>query len=291
MNPKKRALGRGLSSLLEDSADAISDKDLITGSIISIPVDLIEANPYQPRDVFEQTALDDLASSIERIGIIQPITVCRIPDGKFRLIAGERRLRASKLAGLTEIPAFIRSADSNLELFEMALIENIQREDLNPIELSLSFKRLMEEFSLTQEELSEKVGKKRSTVTNFLRLLKLPEDIQAGIRDGVLSMGHARALIGIDDSVKQMKLFNRIAENGLSVREVEKIVAAMAEKAEKPKSVNDSKKIYREIKKELTSKLGVKVDLKQDTKGFVNVVIRCSPGTELDKVVDMLKNS
>jgi len=289
MNDKKRALGRGLSSLLENANDIDTKKPEVIGSIIFIPLEMIEANPYQPRNDFEQEALNDLAASIEKVGIIQPVTVCKSENGKFRLIAGERRFRASRIAGLTEIPVFIRTADSDLDLLQMALIENIQREDLNPIDVSLSFKRLVDEFSLTQEELSSKVGKKRSTVTNYLRLLKLPVEIQAALRDSKITMGHARALIVISNENKQLSLFTRIIEKGLSVREVEKIAKEISEKINKPKPQKTVKKIYTDLKKELTSKLGLKIDLKKDTKGFVNVVIKCNSDNELDRIVAILK--
>ena len=289
MNEKKRALGRGLSILLENAEDVNIMKSAIIGSIINIPVGMIEANPYQPRNDFEQEALSDLAASIEKVGIIQPITVCKIDNGKFRLIAGERRFRASKLAGLNEIPAFIRIAESDMAMLQMALIENIQREDLNPIDVSLSFKRLVDEFSLTQEELSNKVGKKRSTVTNYLRLLKLPVEIQAALRDGQISMGHARALIAVSEDEKQLKLFARIIEKGLSVREVEKIAKEINEKTNKPKTQKVVQQFYNELKKELSSDLGVKIDFKKDNKGFVNVVIKCNSDNEFDKIIAILK--
>jgi len=289
MNEKKRALGRGLSVLLENADDVNIQRSAIIGSIINIPIDMIEANPYQPRNDFEQEALNALADSIEKVGIIQPITVCKSENGKFRLIAGERRFRASKLAGLNEIPVFIRIAESDMAMLQMALIENIQREDLNPIDVSLSFKRLVDEFSLTQEELSNKVGKKRSTVTNYLRLLKLPIEIQAALRDGQISMGHARALIAVSEEVKQLKLFNRIIEKGLSVREVEKIAKEINEKINKPKPQKEVKKIYADLKKELSLKLGLKIDLKKDNKGFVNVVIKCDSDNELDRIIAILK--
>jgi len=289
MNEKKRALGRGLSMLLENADDVSIQKSAIIGSIINIPVGMIEANPYQPRNDFEQEALNDLAVSIEKVGIIQPITVCKSEDGKFRLIAGERRFRASKLAGLTEIPAFIRIAESDMALLQMALIENIQREDLNPIDVSLSFRRLVDEFSLTQEELSNKVGKKRSTVTNYLRLLKLPVEIQAALRDGQISMGHARALIAVAEEVKQIKLFARIIEKGLSVREVEKIAKEINEKSSKSKPQKEVRQFYAGLKKELSSNLGVKIDFKKDNKGFINVVIKCNSDNELDRIIAILK--
>jgi len=286
---KKRALGRGLSVLLENADNINIQKSILAGGIVNIPLDLIEANPYQPRNNFEEEALNELASSIERIGIIQPITICKTEGDKYRLIAGERRLRASKLAGLTEIPAFIRTADSDMEMIQMALIENIQREDLNALDISLSFKRLVDEFALTQEELSHKVGKKRSTVTNYLRLLKLPIDIQAAIRDEIISMGHARALITLNNEKIQMKLFRRIVEKELSVRETEKIVKDLNHKTDKPSSTKEKSKQYTDIKKEISSKLGLKVDVKKDVKGFLNIVIKCSSDDEFDKIINILK--
>ncbi len=289
MNAKKGALGRGLSVLLQNADDVNALNTATTGSIIFIALDLIETNPYQPRNVFEEEALNELADSIEKIGVIQPITVCKTENDKFRLIAGERRYRASKLAGLTEIPAFIRASGSDIEMLQMALIENIQREDLNPIDISLSFKRLVEEFSLTQEELSNKIGKKRSTVTNYLRLLKLPVDIQASIRDGLLSMGHARALISISDEKKQLKLYNRIIQKGLSVREVEKIAKELIQKKDKSETDINLRKHLKAVKNELTAKLGMKVDLKRDLKGFVNILIKCNTDEELGHLIEILK--
>ncbi len=289
MNVKKRALGRGLSVLLENADNVNVQKSILSGSIVYISLDLIDVNPFQPRNNFEEEALSQLATSIERIGIIQPITVCQSEGGKFRLIAGERRLRASKIAGLTEIPAFVRTADSDMEMIQMALIENIQREDLNPLDISLSFKRLVDDFSLTQEELSNKVGKKRSTVTNYLRLLKLPVDIQAAIRDEKISMGHARALISINNEKKQLNIFRRIIEKELSVREVEKIVKDLNQKTDKPLAQKEKNKQYVDLKKELTSKLGLKVDMKKDVKGFVNIVITCNSDNEFDRIINILK--
>jgi len=287
MNAKKRALGRGLSALLENATE-FQQSAYTLGSIFNVSLDIIEANPYQPRNNFEEEALNDLANSIEKVGIIQPITICKTDGDKFKLISGERRYRAAKIIGLKEIPAYIRSAESDEEMLQMALIENIQREDLNPIEVALSFQRFVDEFTLTQEELSEKVGKKRSTVANYLRLLKLPPEIQAALRDNKISMGHARALIGIENAATQLKLFTRIADKGLSVREVEKIVKELYEKKEKPLSKKIKTKLYSEVKKSLTDKLGLKVDVKPDNKGFVNVVIKCSTDDELDKVIGFL---
>lgn len=288
MNAKKKALGKGLGALLGNASD-FQQSTYALGSIFNINMELIDANPYQPRNNFEKESLQELANSIDKIGIIQPVTVCKTDGEKFKLISGERRFRAAKMIGMSEIPAYIRGADSDQEMLQMALIENIQREDLNPIEVALSFQRFVDEFSLTQEELSEKVGKKRSTVANYLRLLKLPVELQASLRDADLSMGHARALIGIDNPDTQLKLFHRIIDKGLSVRDVEKIAKEYNEKKGKPQvTKNIKKKIYGELQKNLSKKLGLKIDVKQDTKGFVNVVIKCSSDDELDRIVEVL---
>ena len=214
-------LGRGLGALIE-GADTTSRgaRTGISDSINEIELSLIEVNPYQPRKDFDEDALAELAESIKKLGVIQPITVRQKEDGLYQIISGERRFRASRLAGMDKIPAYIRPAQEQ-EMMEMALVENIQRDDLNAIEIALSFQRLIEEFSLTQEVLSERVGKKRTTVTNFLRLLKLPSEIQLGIRDRLISMGHARALLSFEDPEMQINVFRAILEEGLSVRKVE----------------------------------------------------------------------
>ncbi|MDD3877143.1 MAG: ParB/RepB/Spo0J family partition protein [Bacteroidales bacterium] len=283
MNTKKRALGRGLSALLEDASSTYS-----IGTIFNIRLDMIEANPYQPRNNFEEQSLRELGESIMKVGLIQPITVCKSEDDKFKLISGERRYRAAKMMGLEELPAYIRGAESNIEMLQMALIENLERKDLNPIEIALSFQRFVDEFSLTQEELSDKVGKKRSTVANYLRLLKLPAEIQAALRDNLLSMGHARAIIVVENAAEQLKLSARIIEKGLSVREVEKIVKEINERKEKPAPNKDLHKKYNNIKKELSAKLGVRIDLKKDNKGFVNIVIKCNSDNDLKNIIEIL---
>ena len=228
--PKRKlgsGLGRGLSALIEGSYETKGDRERLVphpvNSVGLIPVGQIEANPYQPRTHFDQEALAELADSIKVQGIIQPVTVRQMGPQAYQLISGERRLQASKLAGLDTIPAYIRKADDQ-QMLEMALIENIQRENLNAIEIALSYQRLLSECNLRQEELGERVGKNRSTVTNYLRLLKLPPDVQIGLRDAEISMGHARALIGIDDAKAQVELFRRIVAEELSVRRVEELV-------------------------------------------------------------------
>jgi ParB family chromosome partitioning protein len=225
---KKQALGRGLSALLRDPENDIksaSDKnaDKVVGNIIELDIDAIEINPFQPRTNFNEDTLQELAKSIKELGVIQPITVRKLEYNTFQLISGERRLRASKLIGLKTIPAYIRLANDN-ESLVMALVENIQRHDLDPIEVAISYQRLIEEINLTQEELSERVGKKRSTIANYLRLLKLDPIIQTGMRDGFISMGHGRALINIENQDVQSDIYHKVVTQNLSVRETEALV-------------------------------------------------------------------
>ena len=225
---KKQALGRGLSALLKDpdnDIQSVQDKnaDKVIGNIVELDLDFIEVNPFQPRTNFSEESLRELASSINELGIIQPITVRKSGFNKYQLVSGERRFRASKLLNLETIPAYIRIANDQ-ESLEMALVENIQRKDLDPIEVALSYQRLIDEIDLTQEEMSQRVGKKRSTITNYLRLLKLDPIIQTGIRDGFISMGHGRALIAIEDQSMQLDIYEKILSNKLSVRETEVLV-------------------------------------------------------------------
>ena len=237
---KNTGLGKGLGALLAEpssivnkmnSESVIQNKPSLIGEIY---ISQIEVNPYQPRSNFNEEALDDLARSIQVQGIIQPITVRKLTENKYQLISGERRLQASKKAGLDQIPAYIRLADDQ-QMLEMALIENIQRENLNAIEIALSYQRLLSECDLKQEQLGDRVGKNRSTVTNYLRLLKLPPDIQVGLRDGLLSMGHARSLIVIDNIGLQLEVFQKILTEGLSVRKTESIVRYLVNKKTKDK--------------------------------------------------------
>ena len=225
---RKPALGRGLSALLNDPNKTIdSENDInsagIIGSIIDLPLDKISANPFQPRTHFNDEALKELSNSIKELGIIQPVTVRKVEENLFELVSGERRFKASKIAGLKSIPAYIRLANDQ-ESLEMALVENIQRQDLDPIEIGLSYQRLIEEIDLTQDQLSERVGKKRSTITNYIRLLKLDPIIQTGIRDGFVSMGHGRALVNVDNIQTQLDLYKLIVKKGLSVRATEILV-------------------------------------------------------------------
>ena len=228
---KKQVLGRGLSALLQDPTNdinSVNDKnaDQVIGNVIDLELDRIEVNPFQPRTQFNDEALKQLASSIKELGIIQPITVRKMDYNQYQLVSGERRYRAAKLIGLTAVPAFVRLANDQ-ESLEMALVENIQRQDLDPIEVALSYQRLIDEINVTQEVLSERVGKKRSTITNYLRLLKLDPIIQTGMRDGFLSMGHGRTLLAVEDRASQLEIYERIIKGDLSVRKTEAIIKAL----------------------------------------------------------------
>ncbi len=224
---KKQALGRGLSALLKETAEVTSasekNADKLVGSILEIELDQIEVNPFQPRTYFDEDALQELANSIRELGVIQPITVRKLSESKFQLVSGERRFRASKLIGNKTVPAYIRLANDQ-EMLEMALVENIQRKNLDPIEVALSYQRLIDEIKLTQEEMSIRVGKKRSTVTNYLRLLKLDPIIQTGMRDNFISMGHGRALINVESATDQLNIYEKIVRDKLSVRQTEDLV-------------------------------------------------------------------
>ncbi|WP_412063419.1 ParB/RepB/Spo0J family partition protein [Rubrivirga sp. IMCC45206] len=244
---KKAALGKGLSALLPSQPDAspgdetgsrtrlynFEERRRLAGRVAELDIEAISPNPYQPRKDFDEKALDELAASISQLGIIQPLTVRSLGDGRYELISGERRLRASRRAGLKRIPAYVREADTE-EMLEMAIVENVQREDLNPVEVALGYQRLMEEVGLTQEQVAEKVGKSRPTVANALRLLRLPPRVQASLREGALSSGHARALVGVDDDAALLDLHRATIDHGLSVREVERRAKALREPAPKP---------------------------------------------------------
>lgn len=275
---KKQALGRGLSALLKDPSNDIKsaeDKnaDTIIGNIVELDIDAIELNPFQPRTNFNEETLRELASSIKELGVIQPITVRKLDFNKFQLVSGERRFRASKLIGLSTIPAYIRIANDQ-ESLEMALVENIQRQDLDPIEIALSYQRLIDEIDLTQEQMSERVGKKRSTIANYLRLLKLDPIIQTGMRDGFISMGHGRALINIENQSDQLDIYEKIITNKLSVRATEALVKNYhnptpkkpAEDQELPKYV---KKGIKEFSEYFGHKIGVK--LSKNGKGHITI--------------------
>jgi ParB family chromosome partitioning protein len=288
---KKPALGRGLSALLENAKTDITTKQSgenspVVGSIAHIRIKDIETNPFQPRTNFEEIALQELSDSIKQHGIIQPITVRKLGYDKYQLISGERRFRAAQMADLTEIPAFIRVANDQAML-EMGLIENIQREDLDPMEVALSYKRLIDECDLTQEQLSEKVNKQRSTVTNFLRLLKLPAVIQKAVRDKDVSMGHARALLGIEDEDKQLAIFAMAVENQLSVREVEDL--ARGEKLQvKTKLTRPGKALPIEDKKiseKLEKIFNKSVEFRRKSKGTGSITLTFRNETELEHIL------
>ncbi len=293
---KKPALGRGLGALLQSADTDITSKSTdeipsIVGAVSTLPIKSIEANPFQPRTQFEKEALMELSDSIKELGIIQPVTVRKLGYGKYQLISGERRFRASQIAGLTEIPAFIRIANDQ-EMLEMALVENIQRQDLDAIEVAFSYQKLIEECNLTQEKLSERVGKKRSTVANYLRLLKLPAEIQLAIRTKDLSMGHARALINMYDEKKQLSIYKKIVADGLSVRQVEDLVKGKKEeeKVAQFKKGNNNTLTFsqQKIQEDLTSFLKSDVQLQSNSKGKGKIVIPFASEEQLEKIVELL---
>ncbi|WP_256007111.1 ParB/RepB/Spo0J family partition protein [Pedobacter deserti] len=297
---RKTGLGKGLSALLDDT-DAVNppkngglpvaEPKQTNGSnpIGHIRIADVETNPYQPRTEFDQVALNELSESIKVQGLIQPITVRKQAQGKYQLISGERRLRASKLAGLTEIPAYIRTADDQ-QMLEMALIENIQRENLNAIEVALSFQRMLEECNLKQEQLGDRVGKNRSTVTNYLRLLKLPPAIQVSIRDQKISMGHARALINVNEEDKQLFIHNEIIEKGLSVRKVEELVRSINSLEVKPKTRTSSETLpeYQKLQRDLASKFSTRVKLKVSENGKGAIEIPFVSKDDLSRILELL---
>ena len=267
---KRQALGRGLSALLDDSGSLTHSNELVTGNVVELTLDQIEVNPFQPRTNFNQEAIEDLAKSIQALGVIQPITVRKTDSETFQLVSGERRLRAAKSVGLSTIPSFIRTADDQ-ESLEMALVENIQREDLDPIEVALSYQRLIDEIQLTQEELSERVGKKRSTITNYIRLLRLDPIIQTGIRDKFISMGHGRALISVEDRSTQLSIYEQILAKGLSVRATEKLVKT--DPAAHPKKTPASNPYIEKKLKFYQKRFGDKARIQLNASGGGQIVI------------------
>ncbi|WP_126973672.1 ParB/RepB/Spo0J family partition protein [Gynurincola endophyticus] len=300
-NPKnnnKEALGKGIRSLLK-SID--SDLKTSTGALKTnvveqvtsmqrIPLENVETNPKQPRRDFDEQALNELAHSIKLHDIIQPITVSLLPGGKYRLISGERRWRASKIAGLKDIPAYIRKANDQ-ELLELALLENLQRENLNAMEIALSYKRMMEELSHTQEQVAERMGKERSTVANYIRLLKLPPDIQVAVRNGELSMGHARALVNVDTVDKQLYIFSEIKAKSLSVRQTEELVRKLY--SGNTATVKNSEKsnlppAYRKIEDNLASHFSTKVKLNHNKKGYGSITLEYYSIQDLNKILDQI---
>ncbi len=294
---KKNVLGRGLGALLADAVEEPVRENVVISTIQELNLADIHPNPFQPRTEFAVEALNELATSIRSIGIVQPITVRIIDNGKYEIIAGERRYRASKLAGLTSVPAYIRKTDDD-NLLELALIENIQREDLNAIEVAISYQRLIDECQLTQDGLSERVGKKRATIANYLRLLKLPAQIQLAVRDKKISMGHARAILGVDDTDTQLMIFEQILKYEFSVRKVEEVVREIVnpqaqeevvvdEVQEKPVKSNEIG-AYIELQKHLMRRFNTKVELKRNENGRGKIIIAFKSDSELENIVELL---
>lgn len=293
---KKQALGRGLSALLNDPNNDISsikDKnaDKVIGNIVEIDLTSIEVNPFQPRTKFNEESLRELASSIKELGVIQPITVRKVGFNKYQLVSGERRYRASKLIGFTTIPAYIRIANDQ-ESLEMALVENIQRQDLDPIEIALSYQRLINDIQLTQEQMSERVGKKRSTIANYLRLLKLDPIIQTGMRDGFISMGHGRALINIEDQSAQLDIYEKVLSNNLSVRETENLVRGLKTSSS---SVSPSKeelpKFVKKGVKEISEYFGHKITVKVAKNGSGKITIPFHSEEDFNRIKKLVKSA
>ena len=300
-NPKqnKDLIGKGLRSLLQNiDSDLKTTEGVLKNEVVEqvtqtarISLEDIKINPKQPRRDFDEQALQELAASIKLHDIIQPLTVSKLANGKYQLIAGERRFRASKIAGLKDVPAYVRQANDK-QLLELALLENLQREDLNAVEIAMSYKRMMDELGYTQEQVAESMGKERSTVTNYIRLLKLPPDIQLAVRNGSLSMGHARALVNIDTIDRQLFVFAEITQKGLSVRQTEELVRNMY-KAEKSGTVISSVKqdlpaAYKKIEDNLSSHFGTKVKMMHNKKGYGSITIEYYSLEELNKILDAM---
>ncbi len=289
----KRGLGKGLGALIPEEPlhkTKPVEEAISTPSVAEIEIDKIETNPYQPRAVFDESALQELTESIKQLGVIQPITVRKVDNDRYQLISGERRLRAAKLAGLKTIPAFVRSTDDNNMLLE-ALVENIQREDLNPIEIAISFKRLIEELNLTQEQLSKTTGKGRSTIANYLRLLNLPPEIQAGLRADKITMAHAKVLASIPDKFTQIKVFYKILAGGLSVKKTEQLVQDLMSEEKKEKKTKKSSlpEEYAKWRDNLKNSLNTKVELKVSKEGKGKLVINFDNEEKLKQIMNKLK--
>ena len=284
---KRNALGRGLDALIDMGEIETSG----TSSINEIELSRIQPNPDQPRREFDDESLEELAASIREIGIVQPISLRQQANGTYQIIAGERRYRAARIAGLSTVPAYIRTVEDEA-VMEMALIENIQREDLNAIEIALSFKKLIEQYNLTQEQLSERVGKKRTTVANYLRLLKLPAEVQIGLRDKMIDMGHARALLSVENASVQLELYKAIVAEGLSVRKVEELARSMAQAPAKAASKvarsSAQRKEYNLLRNNLSNSFGIKVQFSCDDKGKGKISIPFKNEEELEHIIGLL---
>lgn len=293
MSGKKPVLGRGLGALIDNANEYAQAQPKPAASINEIEITKIEANPFQPRTRFDEEKLSELASSIREIGIIQPLTLRKIGDDRYQIIAGERRFRAAKLAGLEKVPAYVRTADDDTML-EMALVENIQREDLDPIEIAISYQRLMDECNLTQESMSERVGKKRSTIANYLRLLKLPAEIQLGLREKQISMGHARAIVNIEDIATQLMIYEQILEYDFSVRKVEEVVRELTSEGEKvEEKVEKKEKVvipeeYKALKNQLSNFFKTNIQFSRGDDGKGKIVIPFRSDEELEKIISIL---
>lgn len=288
---KKKALGRGLSALLQNTETENPQKDIageyMAEYVAQVPIEQIEPNPFQPRTHFDETELRQLSGSIREHGIIQPLTIRKVGHHKYQLISGERRLKASLLAGLEQVPAYVRLANDE-QMLEMALVENIQREDLNPLEIAISFQRLLDECKIRQEDLSQKVGKDRSTISNYIRLLKLPTEIQVAVRDNLITMGHARAIINVPEEESQLMILKKILERKSSVREVEEIVRTLA----RPKSTGTKKlNLPAKFEKGRTSlheRLMSKIDIKINSKGAGSIIIEFKTSEDFDRIISKL---
>jgi ParB family chromosome partitioning protein len=295
MKTKKSALGRGLSAILESPETDITSKDIsgnyVVGAIANISLEKIEANPFQPRDEFEEESMRELADSIREQGVIQPITVRKLGYDQYQLISGERRFKAARLAGLKEIPCYIRVANDQ-QMLELALIENIHRKDLNSIEIAISYRRLLEECSLTQEKLSKRIGKDRTTIANYIRLLKLPPKIQIALRKEQITNGHARALITLEDKKLQKKILDQIIQDDLSVREVEQLVKTYQEKPtpSKPLKKTALTEKDKEAKILFQNHFDTPVDIRRNTKGQGSIVIKFKSDEELERILDLLED-
>lgn len=297
---KKQALGRGLSALLKDpdnDIQSVQDKnaDKVIGNIVELDIDFIEVNPFQPRTNFSEESLRELASSIKELGIIQPITVRKVGHNKYQLVSGERRFRASKLLSLETIPTYVRIANDQ-ESLEMALVENIQRQDLDPIEIALSYQRLIDEINLTQEQMSERVGKKRSTIANYLRLLKLDPIIQTGMRDGFISMGHGRALIAIEDQAIQLDIYEKILSKKLSVRETESLVryCNAPETTHSTNKKDEGEAVPKYIKKGINAfseYFGHKIDVKVSKNGKGKITIPFHSEEDFNRIKKLVEGA
>ena len=290
---KKQVLGRGLSALLDDPDRGIEsandmNADKVVGNIIDLEIEKIEVNPYQPRTHFNEESIQELAESIKTLGIIQPITVRKLDRNQYQLVSGERRFRAAKSLNFDTVPAFVRIANDQ-ETLEMALVENIQRRDLDPIEIALSYQRLIDEIQLTQNQLSQRVGKKRSTVANYMRLLKLDPIIQTGMRDGFLSMGHGRALINIEESDEQLAIYEKIVAKSLSVRETELLVQKTKKRVPPTKPINSQPEFYNKASNELKGYFNSSVTIKGNNNGKGNIQIPFKSQKDLEEIIKKIK--